>query len=306
MLENLSSEPMMRRKVLAVCGPTASGKSRISDDIAARLTKETGARSTCIVVDSMQVYSELPVISNQARDRPAELVGVVSVAEEWTVARHRSAVHDIIERTDGPIVLDAGTGMYLNAVLLDLALAPRVEPEARREAERAVLARGDPPENARRAVREEELRMAGASPRSSIWDGDLIFDVALIYLRSPRPVLDKSIEARSRTISSHGLDEARILKEMEQAGTPPNPSVQTSIGVRELRQHMEGGISLSEAEQLIAARTRRLARRQIRWFDKLTRALDGRADTIVADHPEDTVLAHKSHDIIGSWELGRA
>ncbi len=297
---------MMRRKVLAVCGPTASGKSRTSDDIAARLTKETGARATCIVVDSMQVYSELPVISNQARDRPAELVGVVSVAEEWTVARHRSAAHDIIERTDGPIVLDAGTGMYLNAVLLDLALAPRVEPDARREAERAVLAREYPPENARRVVREEELRMAGASPRSSIWDGDLIFDVALIYLRSPRPVLDKSIEARSHTISSHGLDEARILKEMEQAGTPPNPSVQTSIGVRELRQHMEGGISLSEAEQLIATRTRRLARRQIRWFDKLTRVLDGRADTIVADHPEDAVLAHKLHDIIGSWELGRA
>ncbi len=254
----------------------------------------------------MQVYSELPVISNQSRDRPAELVGVVSVAEEWTVARHRSAVHDIIERTDGPIVLDAGTGMYLNAVLLDLALAPRVEPDARREAERAVLAREYPPKNARRVVREEELRMAGASPRSSIWDGDLIFDVALIYLRSPRPVLDKSIEARSRTISSHGLDEARILKEMEQAGTPPNPSVQTSIGVRELRHHLEGGISLSEAEQLIAARTRRLARRQIRWFDKLTRVLDGRADTIVADHPEDAALSHKLHDIIGSWELGRA
>ena len=307
MPESPSPESSIRRKkVLAVCGPTASGKSRLSDDISSRLTEETGLRATCVVVDSMQVYRELPITSNQVRDRPAELVGVVSVADEWTVAKHRSAAREIIEDADGPIILDAGTGMYLNAVLFDIALAPRVEPGTRRQAERAVLAREYPHGNVRRAAREEELRMVGASPRASIWDGDLLFDVTLIHLRPPRPNLDESIDARSRMISSHGLDEARILEEMEQAGNPPNPSVQTSIGVRELRQHLEGDISLSEAEQLISTRTRRLARRQIRWFDKLTRALDGRADVVVADHPEDEILKHKLHDIIGSWTLGRA
>ncbi|MGI8909398.1 MAG: hypothetical protein ACR2JR_02435 [Rubrobacteraceae bacterium] len=309
MPEGPSPESSIRRKkVLAVCGPTASGKSRLSDDISSRLTEETGLRATCVVVDSMQVYRELPITSNQARDRPAELIGVVSVADEWTVARHRSAAHEIIEDADGPIILDAGTGMYLNAVLLDIALAPRVEPDVRVQAERAVLARGDHGYhgNLRRAAREEELRMVGASPLTSIWDGDLLFDVTLIHLRPPRPSLDDSIDARSRTISSHGLNEARMLEEMEQTGNPPNQSVQTSIGVRELRQHLEGYISLPEAEQLIATRTRRLARRQIRWFDKLTRTLEGRADIIVADHTEDEVLKHKLHDIIGSWTLGRA
>lgn len=248
----------------------------------------------------MQVYRELPITSNQARERPAELVGVVSVADEWTVARHRSAARGIIESSEGPIVLDAGTGMYLNAMLLDVALAPRVEPDIRAQAERAVLARGDHG-NARRAVREEELRISGAASRASIWDGDLLFDVTLTYLRPARPSLDDAIEARSRMISSHGLDESRMLKEMEQSGQPPNPSVQTSIGVRELRQYLEGGVSILEVEQKIAARTRRLARRQIRWFDKLSRTLQGRAHIVTAEHPEDVVLTHKIHDIIGSW-----
>jgi len=253
----------------------------------------------------MQVYRELPIMSNQARDRLAELVGVVSVADEWTVARHRCAAREVIESSDGPVVLDAGTGMYLNAVLLDVALAPRVEQGIRGQAEQKVLEQGRR-QNVRRAVREEELRMVGAEPRSSIWDGDPLFDITLVYLRPPRTVLAEAIDARSHTIASRGLGEARILNEMERAGTPPNPSVKTAIGVRELRQHLKGGISLQESEQLIATRTRRLARRQIRWFDKLARTLEGRANVIVSDHPEDPILIHKLHDIIGAWTLEKA
>ena len=291
---------MMGSKVFVVCGPTASGKSRFADEIAYHLTEASGAWASTIAVDSMQVYREIPTTTNQARERPAELVGMVSVADEWTVALHRAAAWSAIRHSDSPVVLDAGTGMYLNAVLLDIPLAPRVSPDVRARAEEVVRKYSTPPPNPRRAIREEELRISGAPQRGSIWDGPVIFDATILYLRPEWDVLRGAIDARSKSIARSGLDEARTLDEMERAGNPPNPSVEISIGVRELRDHLHGGLSIKCAEERIAIRTRRLARRQIRWFDKLTRSLQGKARTFVANSPNDSQFTHIMHDIMGA------
>src|SRR5918997_3697608 len=120
------------KRALVVCGPTASGKSELSDTLADGLTRTHGGHVHTLVVDSMQVYREIPAITNQARHRPAELVGIVSVTEEWTVARHKAGAQAIIEGLHIPFALDAGTGMYLNAILLDFPLAPRVNANIRR------------------------------------------------------------------------------------------------------------------------------------------------------------------------------
>jgi len=288
-----------------VCGPTASGKSRLSDALAFCMEEEFGSATT-VAVDSMQVYREIPIITNQARERPAELVGVVSVSEEWTVARHRAAARSIIEGAEGPVVLDAGTGMYLNAVLLDVPLAPRVSPETRSLAEETVRGMEAPPPNTRRAVREEELRTSGAPPRGSIWEGEPVLDVVMVYLRPARDVLRDAIEKRSAAIAGSGLEEAKMIGEMERSGKPPNPSVSTSIGVRELRQHLEGEITRQEAGQCVATRTRQLARRQIRWFDKLARTLKGRTTVVVAESPDAPALWNTMHDTIGAWTVGQS
>src|SRR3712207_8321301 len=71
-----------RQKALVVCGPTASGKSELSDALAERLTQAQGDHVPTLAVDSMQVYREIPTITNQARRRRAELVGIVSVTQE--------------------------------------------------------------------------------------------------------------------------------------------------------------------------------------------------------------------------------
>jgi len=80
----------------AVCGPTASGKSEVSDALAEELSQVRGLRVPTLVVDSMQVYRELPVTTNQARGRPAELVGIVSVTGEWSVAAHKARAEELI------------------------------------------------------------------------------------------------------------------------------------------------------------------------------------------------------------------
>ena len=276
-----------------VCGPTAGGKSALSDALAERLTRTEGRHVPTVAVDSMQVYRELPVITNQARRRPAELVGVVSVTEEWTVARHRTHAREIIAK-EATFVLDAGTGMYLNAILLDISLAPRVSPELRNLAQEA--AEGD--SNPRRAARAKELELAGAGGRGSIWEGDLRYDTAILYLRPERHALDAAIDERSRRIATNGLHEAQRLQEMATAGERINPQVMDSVGVRELTMHLEGTLSQQLAQDFIATRTSRLARRQMRWFDKLARTLEGRARITVVDGPYTRIL-HNMHDIIG-------
>jgi tRNA dimethylallyltransferase len=273
-----------------VCGPTASGKSEISDALAEELTGELGARVPTLVVDSMQVYREIPTITNQARRRPAELVGIASVTEEWTVARHRERAEEIISDVETPFVLDCGTGMYLNAIILDVPLAPKVEEQTRRVAQR--ITAGAP--NPRRASRAKELELAGIADRGSIWDGDLRYHTAMIYLRPYRERLDAAISRRSWRIVRAGLEEAARIKEMRGV----NASVMDSIGVRELVEHLEGMMTLEEAQDRISTRTRKLARRQMRWFDKLARTLNGRADITVAEAPADIDFLNYMHDRI--------
>jgi tRNA dimethylallyltransferase len=279
---------MATKRALVVCGPTASGKSEVADALADRLTEEREACVPTLVVDSMQVYREIPEITNQARRRRAELVGVTSVTEEWTVARHKVLAEEVIARTEGPFVLDAGTGMYLNAIVLDIPLAPRVDPATRRLAESLTAGAT----NARRAAREKELELAGVRERGSVWGGDLRYDTALIYLRPATYALDEAILRRSERIARTGLEEAAGLARMQAAGELLAASVADSIGVRELLEHLSGAITADEATSRIAARTRRLARRQRRWFDKLVRTLEGRAPTQVVESPIDINTMH--------------
>jgi tRNA dimethylallyltransferase len=279
-----------------VCGPTASGKSDVADELAERATGKLGARVPTLAVDSMQVYAEIPAITNQARRRPAEMVGIVPVTESWTVARHRDLALELVGGAPGAFVLDAGTGMYLNAILLQIPLAPKVDEDVRALAEAS--AAGEP--NPRRAARSRELALAGAPARSSIWEGELRYEVGGIYLRPDRSELDARISARSRKIVREGIRDAETLRAMAEAGARISPSVLDSIGVRELLDHLQGEISLDEACDRVSARTRRLARRQMRWFDKLARTLEGRATMRVARDPTHADTLHTIHDILGT------
>jgi tRNA dimethylallyltransferase len=240
------------------------------------------------------------VMTNQARARPAELSGVVSVAEEWTVARHKESAQEIIYSLPPslPFVLDAGTGMYLNALVLDIPLAPKVPNEVRAEAERLVAGA----ENPRREARRLELSLSGAPKRGSIWDGDLRYDATFFYLRPPRHVLDRNISARSSIIVQAGVEEARHLeRHLEKSGIVPNPSVREAIGVKEMLLHVSGDLPADLAEEAIAARTRKLARRQIRWFDKLVRTIQSRhpaTRVLSLESPNEEKIMHLMHDII--------
>ena len=287
-------EVRTKKKAVVVCGPTAAGKSSVSDGLAAGLSETFGEWVPTLVVDSMQVYAEIPRTTNQGRERPAEMVGIVSVEEEWTVARHKESAEGIISglRDVSPFVLDAGTGMYLNAILLGIPLAPKVSACHRVEAAMATEGAKDP----RRAARGEELRLAGHdTPRGSVWSGPPIYDAYVIYLRPQRSSLDQRIAGRSERIARDATHEGETLLSMS-----PNASVRQAVGPREMMLLASGELGTEEARDKIAARTRRLARRQMRWFDKLVRTLPETTPKAVVetDHGE---LKHTIHDIMCSW-----
>jgi tRNA dimethylallyltransferase len=279
-----------------VCGPTAAGKSDLADALAEATSEELGYLVPTVVVDSMQVYRGLEKISNQARRRPAELVGVVPVTERWTMARHRDATEAVIGGSGGDFVLDAGTGMYLNAILLGTPLAPPVPAGIRDRAKREAAGA----ENPRRAARGRELSLVGAEERGSIWDGEPNYTIRLLYLRPERAALDTRIAARSKEIAEEGLEEASVLKRMVEDGEDVNPSVIESVGVRELMEVLCGLLSPAQAEERLAARTRRIARKQMRWFDKLARTLEGRASISVSESPAEALSLHTMHDTMGA------
>lgn len=240
------------------------------------------------------MYREIPETTNQSRRRPAEMVGVVSVSEDWTVARHREMSRRILAQTDIPFVLDAGTGMYLNALVLDVQLAPKVDANTRNRA--GILAEGA--DNPRRAARDIELSMAGAEKRASIWYGDLSYETTVLYIRPERDVLDRNIERRSVHIVQNAMPEAELLQEMANSGTVVRPQILGAIGIREMLDLVSGTLTAQEAQSRIATRTRQLARRQMRWFDKLVRTISGRATVEVITNASETQALHTLHDTI--------
>jgi tRNA dimethylallyltransferase len=287
-----------------VCGPTACGKSGVADGLAGGVCEASGLEVPSIVVDSMQVYRELPVVTNQYRERPAKLTGIVPVSEEWTVARHGKATEAEIRKAAGPFVLDAGTGMYLNAILLDLDLAPKVPEDLRAEAaSRVSEIESSEGANPRREARRVELELAGAEQRGSIWDGGLRYATSLLYVRPPREELDHRIRLRSRRIIRDGAEEvAEVLRRWQELGVEPNGSVKQSVGFKEMALYVTGEASLEWAEEKINTRTRRLARRQMRWFDKLCGSLPEGTEIVVSEGADTDEAASYVNGMIGLWK----
>ena len=102
--------------MIAIFGPTASGKSVVAGAVADELGTEV------VSADAMQVYRGLPILTNQPR-RPTRLVAIRSLAEEMSVGAYASLAHEAIDElvaTAGSVVVAGGTGLYLRAALGEL------------------------------------------------------------------------------------------------------------------------------------------------------------------------------------------
>jgi tRNA dimethylallyltransferase len=263
------------RPVLALFGPTASGKSAVAAEVG-RLTA-----AEPISADAFQVYRGLEILTAQP-EAPTRLVGIRELGEEFSVGEYEPLAHAAIDEalTAGhlPVVV-GGTGLYLRAALgeLDLPPAPpaglreRLDAEYERlgpEQAHALLAERDPAAAAavhandrRRVVRGLELVELGRSLAGhGLWSGETRHPTLVVGLEVPPAELAARIEARTRRMFDLGVeDEVRRAL----AG-PVSATARKVLGLTEVAE-----LPREQAIEQIALRTRRYAAYQRKWMRRL-------------------------------------
>ena len=266
----------LRYEVVAIFGPTASGKSAVAQRLAARLDTEV------VSADALQVYRGLPILTNQPTE-PTRLVAIRNPTETMSAGEFAELAHaaiDAVVAARGAVVVAGGTGLYLRAALADLDIPPAVAPARRRELEQ--LYDADPtvayerlrvldPVSAgaihvndrRRVVRALELveTDSSLSPATNrLWSEDVRRPTLVVGLDVPPSELERRIVARTEEMVSRGvLDEVRAAMR-----EPLSPTAEKALGLRELAT-----LSVEVARDRIVERTRRYAAYQRKWMRRI-------------------------------------
>lgn len=275
--------------VVALNGPTASGKSGLAVDLALALAA-AGQPADVVNADSMLVYRGMDVGTAkpsvvERRGVTHHLIDILDVTQTSTVAdfqvRARSVIADC--RAEGRIpVLVGGSALYMRAILdefsfpgTDAAVRARWEAElAARgpEALHAELARLNPtvaagilPGNGRRIVRALEVGELAGDVRPTLppWTYALS-DVRSYGLELPRPEMDRRIAERVDRMWEAGL--VAEVRALERQGLRDGVTARRALGYRQVLSFLDGEISEAEAREQTVVRTRRFARKQLGWF----------------------------------------
>jgi tRNA dimethylallyltransferase len=287
--------PQTNMPMIAIFGPTASGKSAVAEAIAARIPAEL------VSADAMQVYRDLPILTNQS---PARLVGIWPLDHEASVGEYTQLAHEAIDeilasgRT--PIVV-GGTGLYLRAALAEIELPPAPAPGARErwqetydelgpERAHALLAERDPvaamrvhANDRRRVVRALELNEAGHSlvrADSRLWSGALRHPTLVFGLELERGILAARIERRTREMFKRNVQE-EVRKALEQ---PLSLTARRVMGLHEVAE-----LDAEQAIEAIALGTRRYAAYQCKWMRRVPELIRVNANRSVEEVADEIV-----------------
>lgn len=277
----------MSNKVVAIVGPTASGKTSLSIALAKRFNGEI------ISADSRQIYRGMDI--GTAKASPAELAAVPhhlidirNPNEDYTVADFKrdaiAAIDDVLSRGKTPLLV-GGTGLYITSVVenldipeikADLELRSKIENEIETEGLTAVfekLVALDPeaayivdPKNPRRIVRALEVATITGKPfTAQRIKHDSPYDVLELGINPPPELLRERIDRRIDQMIRDGLvkEVTTLLKEYG-----AKPVAFDAIGYREIIGHLDGNSSLDEAIAVMKLNTWHFAKRQMTWFKK--------------------------------------
>jgi tRNA dimethylallyltransferase len=268
--------------LLALVGPTASGKTEAGIALGESLGAEIVSVDSMLVYRGMDIGTAKPTAEQRARV-PHHLLDLATPSERFTVARFQQVAREVLARVGRPLLV-GGSGLYFRAVVDDLRFPPE-DPDIRRDLETegvvagpgrlfARLADLDPvaaakiePGNVRRTIRALEVAAATGETFSSFSAAWEVFDpmrVRVAGVRIPRDVLAERVRVRVLAMLDAGwLEEVeRLVSE----GFGGWLTATQAIGYAELAQHLGGRLGIEEAVELTIKRTRELARRQMAWF----------------------------------------
>ena len=265
-----------RVEVIAIFGPTGSGKTAVAEVVADALGTEV------VSADAMQVYRGLPILTNQP-ERPTRLVAIRPLGDEMTVGAFASLAHEAIDELvdeSGAAVVAGGTGLYLRAALADLDVPPPAAPELRARIEEEVdrdragaherLASLDPttaanvhPNDRQRLVRALELAEAGETltpHEDRLWDSSTRRPTRIFGLEVASDELQRRLRARAEEMFARGVVE-EVRAALQQ---PVSRTAEKTLGLREIAE-----LEPHEALERIVVRTRRYAAYQRKWMRRI-------------------------------------
>ena len=302
----------MNNKLVIIGGPTGVGKTEISLRLAEVLQGEI------VSCDSMQIYREMDIgsakASNYERERiPHHMLDVVTPFDDFTVTDYKEmaerAIDDILSRGKIPIMV-GGTGLYIDAVILDLSFTDGGQDSGFREEMTAYALKNgnlvlheklreiDPatannihPNNVKRVIRALEVFKLTGKPFSSFKDSGKLnpkYDPYYFYLSKDRSALYESINDRVEKMMDAGLlDE---IKNLANQGLNQSYMSMQGIGYKEMLSYIQGDLTLDEAKELVKKRSRNYAKRQLTWFRHHPYAKEISKDSFSDDEIIDHIL----------------
>ena len=282
---------MTKEKLIILAGPTASGKTSLSIDLAKRLNGEI------ISADSMQVYKYMDV--GTAKISGGEMCGikhhlidVLDPKEDFNIVKFQNMVKTVIKeitkRGHLPIIV-GGTGFYIQSIIYDIDFDNEedntsIREELEREYEslgadymyerlkkiESISAQNIHKNNKKRIIRAIEYFMINNAPISSHNETQRNkispYDFRFFVLNPPRNILYKRINQRVDIMVEKGL--LKEVKSLKQMGLSKHNISMQGIGYKEIIEYLEGDVSLETAIENIKQNTRHMAKRQVTWFKR--------------------------------------
>ena len=269
------------RGVFFVVGPTATGKSEIAADVAT----EVGAE--IVSADAFQIYRGLDLLTAKPETGtlakvPHHLIGTMSILDKMSAAKFREralvAISEIHSRSKLAIMV-GGSGLYIKALTHGLSSGPAADPALRARLNELSLhdlqnkLLGLDPEaaskidlkNRRRLVRALEIHLLSGqipSGHRTEWTRDVPSSGVFVFRE--RDELYDRINRRVEAMFENGvIEEARNASAMSETASK-------MIGLREIRELLDGKMSILQCVAAIQQATRRYAKRQLTWFRQQT------------------------------------
>jgi len=276
----------MKNKVIIIVGPTASGKTEAAIGLVGLI------KSEIISCDSMQVYKDMPVLTqapsgDDLKRIPHYLISEIAPEDEYSAAKFadnaKLLIKAILEKGKTPIIV-GGTGLYVKALVDGLFPSPKkdevfrksLEEKAKKQGSKVLyneLKKNDPkaaskiyPNDTRRIIRALEVYHLTGIPISEhkkntqgIKD---IYDIVFLGINIPRKKLYEIINTRVEKMFRNGLiPEVKKLLKRKLSMT-----ARSALGIKEVEGYLKNNYGLEEAKELLKKNTRRYAKKQMTWF----------------------------------------
>ena len=281
---------MKKEKVVVICGPTASGKTALSIELAKKINGEI------VSSDSMQIYKEMDIGTAKVTKEEMQgikhyMIDIISPEKRYSVADYKKeakeAIREIIKKGKTPIVV-GGTGLYVDSLIYEIEY-PNIEFDEEYRKKLEIQAEKEGLENLyeqAKRIDPEAIKKISQNDKKRIIrileiyhatgynkteqerksrEKEPEFDYKVYGLNMPREKLYKRIDLRVDIMIKQGLIEEveKIYKKYSEF-----PTAMQGLGYKEVVEYLKNNLTKEEMIEKIKQETRRYAKRQMTWFRK--------------------------------------